>query len=89
MKRLCNIFYRRHGDDWCAHCNSDMIFTDIMSMFVNAPIPLEYQKHPANMSDDELLSFQDWCSNNCVKDGQDSASQTIDAALEVYNTLMR
>jgi hypothetical protein len=71
------------------HTPDDMIFTDIMSMFVNAPIPLEYQKHPANMSDDELLSFQDWCSNNSMKSGQDSASLTIDAALEVYNTLMR
>ena len=71
------------------HAPDDMIFTDIMSMLVKVPIPAAYQKHPANMSDDELLSFQDWCSNNCVIDGQDNAAQTIDAALEIYNSLLR
>ena len=75
--------------DTSKHTPDDMIFTDIMSMLVKVPIPAAYQKHPANMSDDELLSFQDWCSNNCVIDGQDNAAQTIDAALEIYNSLLR
>ena len=75
--------------DTSKHKLNDIIFADILSMFVNTPIPLEYQKHPGNMSDEVLISFQDWCSNNSMKSGQDSASQTIDAALEVYNTLMR
>jgi len=74
---------------WFLREENDTIFTNIMSIFVNAPIPVAYQKHPGNMSDELLISFQDWCSNNCVKDGQDSASQTIDAALEIYNSLMR
>ena len=75
--------------DTSKHKLNDIIFADILSMFVNTPIPLEYQKHPGNMSDEVLISFQDWCSNNSMKSGQDSASLTIDAALEVYNTLMR
>ena len=75
--------------DTSKHTPNDTIFTSIMSMFVKAPIPVAYQKHPGNMSDEVLISFQDWCSNNSMKSGQDSASLTIDAALEVYNTLMR
>lgn len=75
--------------DTSKHKLNDIIFADILSMFVNTPIPLEYQKHPGNMSDEVLISFQDWCSNHCVNGGQDNAAQTIDAALEIYNSLMR
>ena len=71
------------------HTPNDTIFTNIMSIFVNAPIPVAYQKHPGNMSDELLISFQDWCSNHCVNGGQDNAAQTIDAALEIYNSLLR
>ena len=90
--KRAEVWFLREDDDDVyikTHTPNDTIFTNIMSIFVNAPIPVAYQKHPGNMSDELLISFQDWCSNNCVIDGQDSASQTIDAALEIYNSLMR